>query len=155
VGIEILSSSPQSARKQRNTYQYSNRAFLSGKSEMLKKTEAKKTTADMATITKIMRTVPSNEGFHFSKAPGDPTGKVATSLTDFAAKLRLVDIRSVNFHFPRQDFEKWLRNIIGDTELATRIGRIKRDTHGETLRNEIIRVVKGRVDELKGTPTKT
>ena len=122
---------------------------------MMKKPEAKKTAVDPATVTKTLRTVPHNEGFHFFRAPGDSTGKVATSLTDFAEKLRLVDIRSVNFHFPRQDFEKWLRNTIGDNELATRISRIRKDTHGEMLRTEIIRVVKGRIDELKGTPKKT
>jgi len=122
---------------------------------MMKKPEVKKTVLDKATISRILRTVPHHEGFHFFRATGDSTGKVATSLTDFVEKLRAVDIRSVNFHFPRKDFEKWLRNIIGDAELSTRISKIGKDIHGEKLRNEIIQIVKGRLDELKGMQTKT
>ena len=121
---------------------------------MMKKPEVKKTVLDKAAISRILRTVPQHEGFRFFKAPGDSTGKVATSLADFVEKLRTVDIRSVNFHFPRQDFEKWLRNIVGDTELSTRISKIGKDTHEEKLRNEIIQIVKGRIDELKGMQTK-
>ena len=100
-----------------------------------------------------MRTVPSHEGFHFFKAPGDSTGKVATNLASFVEELRTVDIRSINFHFPRQDFEKWLRDIIGDSELTRKISRIGKETHGEKLRSEIIGIVKGRIDELKGMQT--
>jgi len=122
---------------------------------MMKKSEAKKPVLDKSTITRILRTVPSHEGFHFFRAPGDSTGKVATSLTDFAEKLRTIDIRSVNFHFPRQDFEKWLRDIVGDAELSRRISRIRKETHGENLRNQIVQTVKGRLEELKGTQTKS
>ena len=122
---------------------------------MMKKPEDKKTVLDKAASSRILRTVPSHEGFHFFRAPGDSTGKVATSLADFVEKLRTVDIRSVNFHFPRQDFEKWLRDIIGDAELSRRINRIKKETHGEKLRSEIIQIVKVRIDEVKGTQTKT
>jgi len=122
---------------------------------MTKKPEVKKTVLDKATISGILKTVPSHEGFHFFKAPGDSTGKVATNLIDFVEKLRTVDIRSVNFHFPRQDFEKWLRDIICDSELSRKISRIKKETHGEQLRNEIIQIVKGRVDELKKMQMKT
>lgn len=57
------------------------------------------------------------------------TGKVATNLPDFAEKLGTVDIRSINFHFPRQDFEKWLREIIGDSELSRKMGSIGKETH--------------------------
>jgi len=122
---------------------------------MIKKTEAKKPVLDQATVSKILRVVPSNEGFHFFKAPGDSTGKTATSLTDFVEKLRTVDIRSVNFHFPRQDFEKWIRDAIGDAELSRRIGKTRKETHGESLRNEIIQMVKKRLEELKEIQTKT
>ena len=122
---------------------------------MMKKPEGKKTVLDKVTISKILRTVPSQEGFHFFRVPGDSTGKVATNLADFVEKLRTVDIRSVNFHFPRQDFEKWLRDIICDSELSRKISRIRKETHGEQLRNEIIQIVKGRVDELKEMQTKT
>ena len=122
---------------------------------MMRKPEDKRTVLDKVTVSKILRTVPSNEGFRFFRAPGDSTGKTATSLADFVEKLRTVDVRSVNFHFPRRDFEKWLRDAIGDAELSRRIGRIRKETHGEKLRSEIIQAVKGRLNELKGMQTKT
>jgi hypothetical protein len=122
---------------------------------MMRKPEDKKTVLDKATVSRILRTVPSHEGFHFFRAPGDSTGKIATNLADFVEKLWTVDIRSVNFHFPRQDFEKWLRDIIGDAELSRRINRIRKEIHGEKLRSEIIQIVKKRIDELKELQTKT
>ena len=131
------------------------RVFYRSWFDVMKKPQDKKVVLDKASVSKILRTVPSNEGFHFFKAPGDATGKVATNLADFAQNLRIVDIRSINFHFPRQDFEKWLRDIIGDSELSQRINSIKKGTHGEQLRNEVTQIVKGRVDELKGMQTKT
>ena len=122
---------------------------------MMRKPADKKTVLDKATVSRILRTVPSHEGFHFFRAPGDSTGKIATNLADFVEKLRTVDIRSVNFHFPRQDFEKWLRDIIGDAELSRRINRIRKEIHGEKLRSEIIQIVKKRIDEIKELQTKT
>jgi hypothetical protein len=98
---------------------------------------------------KILRSVPEQEGFHFYLAIGEPTGKIAVSLADFVKKLETIDVRSVNFHFPRKDFEKWIRGAIGDAELALRISRIRLGIQGEALRNEIIRVVKVRLNELK------
>jgi hypothetical protein len=98
---------------------------------------------------KILRSVPEQEGFRFYLAIGEPTGEIAVSLADFVKKLETIDVRSVNFHFPRKDFEKWIRGVIGDAELALRIGRIRLGIQGEALRNEIIRVVKVRLNELK------
>ena len=117
---------------------------------MSKKPEFKKQALDKASISRILRTVPRHEGFHFFKGPGESTGKVATSLADFGEKLQTVDIRSVNYHFRRGEFEKWIRDEIGDIELSRRIGRIRKETHGEKLRNEIIQIIKVRLEELKG-----
>ena len=100
-------------------------------------------------VSKILRSVPEQEGFHFYLAVGEPTGEIAVSLVDFVKKMETIDVRSVNFHFPRKDFEKWIRGVIGDAELALRIGRIRLGIQGEALRNEIIQVVKVRLNELK------
>jgi hypothetical protein len=100
-------------------------------------------------VSKILRSVPEQERFHFYLAVGEPTGEIAVSLADFVKKMETIDVRSVNFHFPRKDFEKWIRGAIGDAELALRIGRIRLGIQGEALRNEIIRVVKVRLDELE------
>ncbi len=56
--------------------------------------------------------------------------------------LKVVDVKSVNFHFKRGDFQKWILNIIGDAKLSNRIGKISKDVHGEKLRNELARIIK-------------
>jgi hypothetical protein len=116
---------------------------------MSKKPVEKKQVLDKATINKIMRTVPKNEGMQFLKGPGEPTGKTATSLTDLAAKLASVDIRSVNYHFKRSEFEKWIRDSFDDQELARRFNRVNKETHGEKLREQLVMLIKNRIDELK------
>ena len=100
-------------------------------------------------VSRILRSVPEQEGFRFYLAVGEPTGETAVSLADFVKKLETIDVRSVNFHFPRKDFEKWIRGVIGDADLALRIGRIRLGMQGEALRSEIMRVVKVRLNELK------
>ena len=103
-------------------------------------------------VSKILRSVYEQEGFHFYLAIGEPTGKTAVSLADFVEKIEVIDVQSVNFHFTRKDFEKWISVVFGDAELALRLGRIGRihlGIQGEALRNEIIRTVKIRLNELK------
>ena len=116
---------------------------------MRKKPVVSKKVLDKVTISRIMRTVLRHEGFHFYKELGNSTGKVATNLTEFVKQLGAVDVRSVNFHFKHRDFEKWIRDVIGDADLATKLGKIRKETHGEKLRNEIVQIVKRRLDELK------
>jgi len=106
-------------------------------------------------VSKVLRNVPEQEGFHFYLAIGEPTGKIAVSLADFVEKMETIDVRSVIFHFPRKDFEKWIRDVVGDTELALRVGRIRMGNQSETLRNEILRVLKARLNELKPPPLTT
>ncbi len=109
----------------------------------------KKAVLNKDLASRIQRSVPEQEGFHFYLAIGEPTGEIAVSLADFANKMATIEVRSVNFHFSRKDFEKWIRGSIGDAELALRISRIRLGVQGEALRNEIIRIVKARLNELK------
>ena len=107
---------------------------------------------------KILRNVTEQEGFRFYLGIGEPTGETAVSLADFAEKLDNVDVRSVNFHYPRRDFEKWIIDVIGDAELASRLSMlssIHTGIKGEALRNHIIRVVKVRLSEIKPQPPAT
>ena len=120
---------------------------------MMKKSEPKKTIPSKAPVKNILRNLASHEAFHFYIGIGKPINRTATSLMDFVEKLRTVDIHSVEFHFQRQDFEKWLKDTVGDDQLSRRIGGIERKISGEVLRNEIIRIIKGRVDEIKRTQT--
>ena len=115
-------------------------------------TQVKSSVLNKEPVSKILRSVPEQGGFHFYLAIGEPTGKTAVSLADFVEKIEVIDMQSVNFHYTRKDFEKWIREVFGDAELAMRLGRIGRirlGIQGEVLRNEIIRTVKIRLSELK------
>ena len=63
--------------------------------------------------------------------------------------LRVVDVQSIDFHFSRGDFRRWIQLIIGDVELSIRINRIPQDTRGEKLRSDLIEAVNERLSELK------
>lgn len=118
----------------------------------------KTSTSNKPLSSKILRKVPEQEGFHFYLGIGAPTGKTAISLVDFVEKLETVNVRSVNFHYPRRDFEKWVLDVLGDTELASRLNMISGihvGMKGEALRNHVIRIVKVRLSELKPQPPAT
>ena len=116
---------------------------------MSKKPQEKKPVIDKATAGKFLRTVAKSEGLELYKAPGEFTGKTATSLSDLHDKLKTVDVRAVNHHFKRREFERWIRNNIGDEELARRFGKLDRELHGEKLRTSMINLIQVRLGELK------
>jgi len=99
--------------------------------------------------TKILRTVPYNNAFYFFTGIGQYSGKFAVSLADFCQKIKRIDIKSVDFHFKRGDFQKWIRTTIGDAYLANKISRIRGQIQGEELRGQIHQTVEMRLTELK------
>jgi hypothetical protein len=100
-------------------------------------------------IVEILRTVPHENGFHFYTDLGYFTGKTATNLDAFQKILQVVAADSVNFHFQRSDFQKWIEDTLGDKELARRIGSIKPPFSAEELRKELLTIVQTRIIELK------
>ena len=102
-----------------------------------------------ARILSFERTVSIHEGFYFYTNIGDSTSVVAMSLRDFLDKLQTIDSSSIEFHFHRQDFEKWIKDVIGDDVLSQRIGEIGKGPHapGE-LREKITKLVENRLAEL-------
>jgi len=57
---------------------------------------------------KILRTLPRDKAFYFFTSIGNYTGKSASSLEEFVKKILDVNIKSLEFHFYRGDFEKWI-----------------------------------------------
>jgi hypothetical protein len=100
---------------------------------------------------RILRRVPYQEGFRFSKGIGDYTGQVATSLDDFAEMLKTIDLKSIDFHMERNDFEKWVLGVFGDEELGHMINR-RANFVGENRRNELITTVKAHLEDLRKMP---
>jgi hypothetical protein len=92
---------------------------------------------------------PYAEGFHFNTAIGEYTQKTATSLAEFAEILKTIDERSIAFHFHRQDFQKWMKNTLGDSELADRIAKVDSKAGTENVRNSLVEIVKNRIIEIQ------
>ncbi len=100
-------------------------------------------------IANILSKVPKEKGFHFHRAEGQDTNVTAISLEDFAEKLLQVDGAVIDFHYPRGDFQKWVRDVLKDKELANRLCYIKTEDSGDKLRREILRIVERRILEFK------
>ncbi len=100
-------------------------------------------------VSKILRTVPYENSFQFCTNVGVYTNVFAASLTDFAEKLDVVDVVSVEFHYPRGDFQFWITKTLGDEVLGNRMCLIKSGLHWEQLREELLKLVTERISELK------
>ena len=111
---------------------------------MARKVQVKKQLLVKPTIVKSLRTVPFESGFQFYTAIGSYTGITATNLNEFAAKLQIIPIESIAFHFQRKDFQHWIKDTIKDTELAEQMNGIKGGLSSEDLRKEILSTVKAR-----------
>jgi hypothetical protein len=104
---------------------------------------------DKAHATKILSTVPYDKAFHFYTSMHQYTNVLANSLLDFGDKLQKIDVKSVEFHVPRKDFEQWFQSF-GDVELVKRLGLIcSLHLHGQELRTKVYETVKHRLEELK------
>jgi Family of unknown function (DUF5752) len=100
-------------------------------------------------VAQILRTVSVGEAFYFFTDVGQYAGKSATSLADFSEKLKTVPLKSTEFHFKRGDFERWIKETLGDEYLAREMGRIDKSIRGEALRVAIKRIIESRLYCLK------
>jgi hypothetical protein len=73
-------------------------------------------------------------------------------LEEFANALQYVCSDAVVFHFERRDFQNWIRDVIGDNELAKKLDDIKmceRHLAAESCRKEIMERVNVRLLQLE------
>jgi alpha-amylase len=108
---------------------------------MSRKTQTRKQPAVRTIKAKSLTTVPFEKGFHFYSSVGNYTGITATSLSEFAMKLKIVPTESIAFHFHRNDFQNWIKYTINDAALAQRIGNAKPEQNAEDLRREILQII--------------
>jgi alpha-amylase len=98
---------------------------------------------------KILRTVPREKAFYFFTSIGNYTGISASSLKEFMEKISEVNVKSLEFHFYRGDFEKWLTEVLEDQELASEMRKLQKfNFTGENLRNQIYTSVSRRLKRL-------
>lgn len=95
------------------------------------------------------RVVSIPDAFMFFEDHERYTGEFAVSLGDLLEKLRKVSLKSIEFHFQRRDFERWVGRILGDLELASRVSHIDSSLSGEALRTALLEVVEKRLEELR------
>ena len=105
---------------------------------MATKIQAKKPLLAKPISKKSLRIVPFESGFQFYTAIGNYTGITATNLNEFAAKLQIIPLESITFHFQRKDFQQWIKNTIEDTKLAEQMSKIEKGLSAEDLRKEIL-----------------
>jgi hypothetical protein len=99
-----------------------------------------------------LRVVLHAHGFHFYTAVGDYCGVSAYSLEELANALQYVCSAAIVFHFERGDFQNWVRDVIGDAELAQNIDDIKRcERHlsANSCRKELVDAVRVRILQLE------
>ena len=98
---------------------------------------------------KVLGRTSVENAFHFYAGEGRPLWISSNSLIDFSRKMASVDLRSIEYHFGRGDFETWIRHL-GDDELADRLKVLSETgTSGESLRDRLCEAVSSRCDELR------
>ena len=104
---------------------------------------------DKKLASKILSPVSIEKAFHFYYGLNQHSGVYADSLKDFVDKIQNVDLKCIEFHIPRKDFELWIRSL-GDLELSKKLELLRmKPLSGENLRKEVYETVNSRYEELK------
>ena len=102
-----------------------------------------------AEAAKILLNVKPENAFLFSLGEGAFTGKSALNLSQLCEVLKTVDLKSIDFHLHRRDFENWIK-YLGDNILALQMAKIsKMPFDGEEIRRKIVEVTSKRIEKLK------
>ena len=100
-------------------------------------------------IPKSLRTLPREKAFYFFTSIGNYTGVSAASLKEFVERINEVNVESLEFHLYRGDFEKWMAEVLQDTELAGEIRRVQKlSLTGNSLRDQLSFTVSRRFKRL-------
>ena len=103
---------------------------------------------DVKFAEKVLSNMPQEKVFHFYSGIGQPAGISSSSLVDFCDKVKTADVKSVEFHMTRGDFERWVHSL-GDVELAKRLRLIREEgPKGEALRERLHGALRSRCDRL-------
>jgi hypothetical protein len=103
---------------------------------------------------KILRIVPREKAFYFFTSIGNYTGQSASSLKEFMDKINGINVKSLEFHLYRGDFEKWVNEVLQDEELALEVRKLQKfNLTGDALRNQLGLVVSRRFKRLTSHPS--
>jgi len=100
-------------------------------------------------VSRILRSLSREKAFYFFTSIGNYTGESASSLKEFMYKINEVNVKSLEFHFHRGDFEKWVAEVLEDKKLADGIREMqKTDVTSDVLRSRLSEVVSRRYKQL-------
>jgi hypothetical protein len=100
-------------------------------------------------VSRILRNLSREKAFYFFTSIGNYTGESASSLKEFMDKINEVNAKSLEFHFHRGDFDKWVAEVLEDKKLAEGIRKMqKTDATGDLLRSRLLEVVSERYKQL-------
>jgi len=103
---------------------------------------------DKKLASNILSPLSIERAFHFYYGLNQHSGVYADSLKDFVDKIQNIDLKCIEFHVPRKDFELWIRSL-GDLELSKKLELLRmRHLSGENLRKEVYETVNSRYEEL-------
>jgi predicted transcriptional regulator len=86
--------------------------------------------------------VPEDKTFSFYVELNKPLGFSAHSLEEFYRLAKQVCSDALEFHLYRGDFENWLRDVVGDGDLALDVSGLHVEgLKGEELRKGLLRVI--------------
>lgn len=91
---------------------------------------------------KITKNIPDEKAFYFYVGEDKPIGFSARSIEEFYRLIKQVTSEALDFHVLRGDFENWLREVIGDRELALDISGLRAASlRSEDLRKRLLNVI--------------
>jgi alpha-amylase len=93
----------------------------------------------------------ANEPFLFCTSMGEEnfTGAMSWSLKGFIKALLTVEIKSIEFHNRRRDFERWAEHSLQDKALARQLKGVRASKlKGEVLRKALLDAAKKRFEKL-------
>jgi len=67
----------------------------------------------------------------------------------------MVDIKALEFHISRGDIERWVKDVLGDEELAKKIEEIRKLKLEGDLRSHILNMIDFRIRELTSLQCKS
>lgn len=86
--------------------------------------------------------LPTNKPFFFYSDIGKYTGITASTILELTSLIKKVEVESVEFHFYRRDFERWIRDVFQAIELVVRIASLRREgLNGEELRKKLVATI--------------
>ena len=100
---------------------------------------------------KVFELLPQDRCFVFYTGigPDNFTRLSACSLSDFVEKAKNVNIKSLEFHLSRGDIANWLRDVLGEDQLAAEMRLLgKSRLRGDPLRNRALYILNARIKKL-------